>query len=224
MRATSKLLALALTAALQPAMADAVAVSFDDLSTTNPLVGIQLGDRYKSNGVQFTGSAWGVVSSSCNSDGWAFVTHGTGCGALLLANDANGGLTTADKTFTLNFAEGFIAGSSFFYSALSGSGISITLFDGLNGTGNSTELSGFNTGNCGVSGATFCNWSQFNITNLKGVAYSMVVSAQDQTFMLDDLNLVKAASAPGTVPEPASIALALGALGALGWSRKRAAR
>ena len=224
MRATSKLLALALTAALQPAIAGVVPVSFDDLSTANPLLGIQLGDRYATNGVQFTGDAWGVVSSRCNNDGWAFVTHGTGCGALLLANDANGDVTSADQTFTLNFADGFIAGSSFFYSALSGSGISITLFDGLNGTGNSTVLSGFSTGTCGISGATFCNWTQFNITNLKGVAYSMVVTAKDQTLMLDDLSLVQAASAPGTVPEPASIALALGALGALGWSRKRAAR
>lgn len=223
MRATSTLLALALTAAFQPAMADVVSLGFNDLPTNNPLVGIQLNNRYSTQGVEFAGAAWGVVSRTCNSAGWPFIAHDNSCGALLLAADADGS-PSGRQSFTINFAEGFVAGSSFFYSASLDSGLTVSLFDGLNGTGRGTALSGFGASSCGLGGVSFCNWTKFDITDFQGVGRSMVVTANDQTFMLDDLNLVSATPGPGNVPEPASLALAVAALGALAWSRKRTAR
>jgi hypothetical protein len=51
----------------------------------------------------------------------------------------------------------------------------------------------------------------------------VTISGVDQRLMLDDLQFTT--PAVGTpLPEPASVALALGALGAAGWTRRRAVR
>lgn len=225
MRAKSKLLALALTAALQPAMAGVVSLSFEDIDANVSPDGtgmVQLGDRYKSSGVQFLGAAWGVTSLRCDSLS-LFVPHDNGCSALLLAGDPRDNTIEAGKTFTLNFADGFVAGSSFFFSALGGSNVSVTLYDEIDGKGRPIPLGGLPTADCTVPGARFCVWNQLNI-DFGGVARSMVVTGNDETLMLDDIKLVQAAANPGNLPEPGSIALAVAAFGALGWARRRAAR
>lgn len=225
MRAKSKLLALALTAALQPALAGVVSLNFEDINANVSPDGtgmVQLLDRYQGLGVQFLGDAWGVTSLRC--DGLSgFVPHDNGCAALQLAGDPRDNTVEAGKTFTLNFASGFVAGSSFFFSALGGSNVSITLYDEVDGKGRSIPLGGLPTADCTIPGARFCVWNQLNF-DFGGIARSMVVTGNDETLMLDDIRLVQAASAPGNLPEPGSIALAVGALGALGWARRRAAR
>ncbi|MBW8848148.1 MAG: PEP-CTERM sorting domain-containing protein [Burkholderiales bacterium] len=225
MRAKSKLLALALTAATQLAAAAPVALNFEDITASSGdpqgIGMIQLLDRYKTDGVQFTGAAWGVTSLLCGAFS-LFIPHDGGCSALLLAGDPRDGSLEGSKSFTLNFADGFITGSSLYYSALSGSGVSITLFDDLDGKGKSTRLAGLAPTDCDVSGARFCNWGLLNL-DFSGVARSMVISGVDESLMLDDLKLVKASTGPAPLPEPASVALVLGALGAAGWSRKRKA-
>ena len=60
MRATSKLLALALTAALQPAVAGVVALDFENSGVFD-----KLGNQYSSSGVVFSGDAWSVASAFC---------------------------------------------------------------------------------------------------------------------------------------------------------------
>jgi len=228
MRATSKLLALALTAALQPAFAGVVSLNFEDVTVASDPDGfgmIQLGDRYKNEGVRFTGAAWGVTSVVCG--GFSlFETHDNGCSALMLVGDPRDGKIETGKSFTLNFADGFVSGSSFFYSALPLAGVSITVFDELDGKGKGTTIAGVSEKECtDGSGARFCNWTALTL-DFAGVAKSMVISqgdrALDETFMLDDLKLVQAASSPTGLPEPASLVLAVSALGALGWARKRA--
>jgi len=227
MRATSKLLALALTAALQPAFAGVVSLNFEDVTVASDPDGLgmfQLGDRYKNLGVQFSGAAWGVTSLKC--DGFSlFVPHDNGCSALMLAGDPRDGTIESGKTFTMNFADGFASGSSFFYTALTSSKLSITLFDGLDGKGNSISVSALDklaVADCDVVGARLCNWFALTM-DFTGTAKSMVVSGNDETVMLDDIKLVQASTNPGRLPEPASLALSIGALGALGWARKRAA-
>ncbi|WP_457419336.1 hypothetical protein [Roseateles sp. P5_E7] len=228
MRATSKLLALALTAALQPAVAGVVPLTFEDFKATEDNDGLlKLTDQYIKDGIVFSGAAWAQVHSPypgsdpvCGSDGVAkFVPHDGGCVALAL----NGG-----GSFRLNFAPGFISGTSMFYSALEGAGVKIRLYEGENGTGNSTLLQGLGLteANCTtVRGARFCNWDLLTLT-FDGIARSMDVSATDQSLMLDDFSFVQSGTTtpPGRLPEPASLVLAFSALGALGWARKRAAR
>lgn len=227
MRVMSKLLALALTAALQPAFAATVPLAFEDITAADGQgTGfVQLGDRYKNDKhIQFIGSAWGTTSFECDSLG-GFVDYNGGCAALLLAGDPTDRvLSSTPVSFTLNFTDGFVKGSSFVYAALARSGLTITLFDALDGKGTGTAVTDLTTQTCGLDDVSFCIWSQVKL-DFAGTAYSMVVSGRDEGVMLDGLSLIQAAGTPpNPLPEPASLALALGALGAVGWTRKRAAR
>lgn len=217
MRATSKLLALALTAALQPAVAGVVALTFEDITTVG-----KLGDQYASKGVAFSGNAWAVTSALGDCDGlWLFDKAGS-CGALLLGNPLQAA-TSNSLSFTIDVAAGFVNTFDFVYGIRGGSNVTIKVFDGLGGTGNALQTrTGLTGGSCGQAGISFCQWHNGSLS-FDGTARSVTISGVDQRLMLDDLQFT--APTVGTpLPEPASIALALGALGAAGWVRKRAAR
>lgn len=217
MRAKSKLLALALTAALQPAFAGMVSLDFEDTTGYG-----QVGNRYDSLGVNFTGSAWAVTSAlnSCNGI-WLFSKAGS-CGALLLG-DPTLTATSGPISFTIDVAAGFINEFDFVYGIRAGSDVIIQVFDGAGGTGNTLKIQqGLIGGGCGIARVRFCEWSN-GIVKFDGTARSLTITGIDQRLMLDDMKFTTPAA--GTpLPEPGSIALALGALGALGWTRKRAAR
>ena len=221
MRAKSKLLALALMAALQPAVAGVVPLTFEDVKATTGNNGndgyVELLDRYIDKGIVFSGDAWAVVRGPvlgpCGGVS-SFIPRDGGCAALLLNGDE----------FKLNFSEGFVAGSSLYYSALPDGGVTITLFEGENGTGERKSFANKLTeADCG-GGAKFCNWDLLTF-DFKGTARSMVVTGQGESLMMDDFSFVQAGPTdPGTLPEPASLALAFSALSALAWARKRTAR
>ncbi len=224
MRTTSKLLALALTAALQPALADTVTLNFEDVTSS-----VLVGNRYSSQGVAFTGNAWGVKSNQapCGAGG-LFFSHAGSCGALLLAGTAGQTTDNLAKSFTINVADGFVTEFSFLYGIRALNGVTIKVFSGLDGGGlNENPLAILALGNSpqctGIGQVQFCdpNWITSTM-KFDGVAHSVVVSGIDQRLMLDDLKFITPA-ANGRLPEPASIALALGALGALGWARRRTA-
>jgi len=221
MRATSKFLALALTAALQPAMAGTVFLDFEDVQTTEKLT-----SQYSSSkGLTATGAAWTATSEACtypNGDNGdvSFIRSGS-CGALWLAEDATKPASTGARSLTLNLADGFIDMLSFVYSASTGTpNLQVHVFDAA-GKELGLGLSGLQGSACG--GFIFCNWSDTVSLSFTGVARSVVFTATDQTVLLDDLRFTTP-GATGQLPEPTSIALVLGALGGLGWARKRAAR
>lgn len=232
MRAKSKFLALALTAALQPAFAAPAPAefTFEDLTTivdVNGMVNLVQTNYGASSGVQFTGSAWGVLTSK-DCDGLVkFVPNASGCGALMLSdNPGNGSTSPLRQSLTMNFAEGFISGSSLYYATLAGTNATITLYENIDhSTGRSWSLGALdNTGCVSEPGASFCDWHRIVLDLKGGVARSLVVSGADDSVVLDDFSLVRATAVPPTnLPEPAGIALTMGALAALGWTRKRAA-
>lgn len=211
MRTTSKFLAVALTASLQSAMAGTIPLNFEDLTTTSALSG-----NY--NGVNIGGAAWGAVSETCGGD-VSFSRAGS-CGALWLAQDPTQPASTGSKSLTLSLADGF-DGLSFVYSASRPApALFVHVYDAAgaelgNGLSNLTGA--------GCANFVFCNWSQTMTLNFTGVARSVTFSALDQTVLLDDITF-KTPTSTGRLPEPTSIALTLGALAALGWARKRAAR
>lgn len=221
MRAMRKLLAVAaLTAVLQPATAGVVSLNFEDLTTVG-----QIGDRYASSlGISFTGDAWGLTSKFNGCTGDALFSRPGSCGGLQLALDPTDDSTNGTQSFILNLAGGFITEFSFVYSALPASAVQIQLFSGANGTGHVLQtLSKLNGSDCATPGILFCDWTSTSM-QFDGTAFSLKVTGLDQSLMLDDLTFNTPSTGGGQLPEPASVALALGALGAAGWARRRSTR
>lgn len=233
MRAINKFLALTLVAALQPAVAGTVTLNFEDLSSFAALEG-----RYsQALGVTFKGAAYGAVSSvvtsnsdpqpKCGGSGDYLrinFTRPNSCGGLFLYDGTD---TTTGTDFVLNLAGGFISEFTFFYAttqAGGGSDAQISVYDEADGLGNAlNSASGLAANDCpGNSGFTFCDFKSERIT-FTGVAQSLRVTGFNQRLMLDDLTFTTPAAAGTPLPEPASAALVLGALGALAWVRQRRA-
>lgn len=216
MSTTSKLLALALTATLQSAMAAPVFLNFEDVKATDWFQG-----NY--NGVDVSGSAWLATSEACgDADGVSFIRDKS-CGALYLAPKPNPGGPTpnARQSLTLGLTGGFDALSFVYSYSNSLADLQVAVYDDK-GNLLKSSLSGTLSGD-GCTGFLFCNWSDPVKVIFDGVASSISFTAGNQALLLDDIQFTTPA-ATGRLPEPASIALAVGALGAAGWTRKRAVR
>lgn len=218
MRAMRKFLALALlTTTLQPAFAATVTLDFEDASAHGPLA-----QQFKDLGLIFKGDAWGVNSelNGCG-DGLSF-DRPDGCGALILGNPDDRE-TGALREFTISFTNGFTDKVSFTYGQLTAGRLSISVFGSRDGSGDPlNQLSNLLEPGCQTGAARFCGWEDDAI-EFDGTAYSITFSAVDKRVMLDNISFT-AGDATTPLPEPASMALALGALGALGWTRRRTSR
>ena len=216
MRTTSKLLALALTATMQSAMAGAVFLDFEDVQTVAPLT-----TRYSALGVVASGASWGANSAACYArPNVSFYRDGS-CGALYIAQDPTKG-AGGPVSLTLDLANGFLESLSFVYAGSVGAPhFSVHVYDDA-GKDLGGSLNNLTAASCDT--LVFCNWIDAELS-FSGVARKVVFSADDQTVLLDDISFKKTVDTPpGRLPEPTSAALALGALAGLGWARRRAAR
>jgi hypothetical protein len=228
MRATSKLLALAFTAALQPVMADPIALTFE-----GNLGFEKLTNQYQTQGVTFSGDAYHAVSIREIAPNVPACPGGTisfgglqdgGCGALYMVNPDKG--EDATVSFTINLDQGFFTALSFWFASdlNSSGGLTVSIFSGLNGTGDVINITVPSATPCATgdfSNLTFCNWSLIG-ADAAGEARSVTFSGINASVVFD--NLTFSTTRATELPEPTSIALAVGALGALGWSRRRSAR
>jgi len=216
MRTTSKLLALALAAALQPALAGTVELKFEDLAAAASPVSL---DGVGYHGVDISGAAWGIVSSTVACGGNADFIRDDSCGALELADFSS---NAPEQSLKLSISGGFEA-LSFVYSGKSGSSLAAYVFDA---DGNYLAwVESLAGSGCG-SNYTWCDWSgTITLDNFfdGALASYVVFTGTNRSFLLDDIVFTtpQSTTPPGQLPEPTSVALALGALGALGWTRKR---
>jgi hypothetical protein len=219
MRAKQSLFAIALltAGALQPASAGIVTLDFEGLSTSAKLSG-----KYPGSEVEFSGSAWRVISGVTDNgcQGSFLFTRQGSCGALMLTADAFDDPVQPRTSMTIKLSEAFDA-FSFSYSTYGSAGLDIAVLDG-----NGREIDGVNGLTAGSNcsdGLLFCSWGT-SALNFSGIARSIRVSGVDQGVLLDDLRFNVPTAGNTRLPEPASMALTLAALGALGWARRRAAR
>ena len=137
---------------------------------------------------------------------------------------AKGGLffLTGNETF-MNVAAGFDTGFSFNYVSVSYSG-SVTVYDGLNGTGNVLGVLNLtpNAGICpGGYNAGFCPFSASGI-NFSGTAHSVSFGGVANQIVFDDITF--GSSTPGPqpgIPEPATWAMLIAGFGMVGASMRR---
>jgi len=134
---------------------------------------------------------------------------------------------------TMNVAAGFDTGFSFFYSNTTFVG-SVTVYDGLDGTGN--ILANLNLPALGACQGVdpFCNWAPVGVT-FNGIAKSVDFAGSINQIGFDDITL--GSDVPGTtpgpgpgggpgpmapIPEPSTLLLfGTGVLGLLGYATRR---
>lgn len=126
---------------------------------------------------------------------------------------------SGSETF-LNYAAGFTTGFSFNYVSVSSAG-SVTVFDGLNGTGNLLATLNLtpNAGSCPGYGASFCPFGAFGVT-FNGIAKSISFGGVANQIVFDDITFGSATPGPG-VPEPATWGLMIGGFAMTGFAMRR---
>ncbi|HND56372.1 MAG TPA: hypothetical protein PLV92_28335, partial [Pirellulaceae bacterium] len=218
MRSSYKLSAIAagLMFAFGSAQADVVVLNFEGINATYPSGSAQVLDFYNGGmssdgtsgtnyGVEFTDNALaiclntpGVVCSNTSRGGFA---PGSELGALFWLNGPN--------TY-MNYAAGFEEGFSFYYAAPNTPG-SVSVYDGLNGTG--TLLAALDLGltpsTCGSEySAGYCPFVAAGV-GFAGIAKSISFAGTANYIVFDDVTF--GSTVPG-VPEPTTSSWSRGTL------------
>lgn len=121
----------------------------------------------------------------------------------------------------MNVAAGFDTGFSFYYSAANLAG-SVTVYDGLDGTGNVLTTLDLPVTPTLPGGAIYDNWVPIGVL-FDGIARSVSFSGTENQIGFDNITLGSDTPTP-VVPEPSSIVLAgLGGLGLLARRGRRRA-
>lgn len=159
----------------------------------------------------------GGTDSAGNSGTNYGIGFGSNALALIDADDGGGGNFAnepSSKTIMfflsgsaiLNYAAGFDTGFSFFYS--SSTAASVKVYDGVDATGNLLAdiplTAQFNLGCTGDPNGNYCNWTAVG-AGFAGIAKSIDFGGTIDQVAYD--NITFGSSTPGTVPEPASLAL-----------------
>jgi hypothetical protein len=165
------------------------------------------------------GPADGIIFGA---DALALIAQGAGGGGNFSNNPS--GVTIAfflgGAGDVMNVPGGFDTGFSFFYANTSFAG-TVTVYDGLNGTGSvlaSLDLPAL--GGCSSS-PNFCDWAPIGVT-FSGTAESVNFSGTANQIGFDDITLGSAtAGGGGSVPEPGSLSLFVFGLAGVGVLRRR---
>jgi hypothetical protein len=170
-------------------------------------------------GVEFTSSALLLCLN----------TAGTNCsntsrGGLGIPTSQRGALYFPNANPIMNVAAGFDTGFAGVYSDPFSNGSTVSIYDGLNGTGNllaSITLPNTADGDCDsniAGGARYCPFNPFSLT-FNGIARSVVFGGETNRQVFDDFTF--GSNVVGGVPEPTTWALMILGFGLVGGAMRR---
>jgi hypothetical protein len=218
--------ALAVPAA---AVAAPIVLNFEGVNSTYPS-GYAFVQDFYNGGVSSDGTSgtnFGV-GFSANAQAICLNTIGVTC-----SNTSRGGLgdpasqlgalffLSGSETF-MNVSAGFDTGFSFNYTAVNTGG-SISVYDGLSGTGNllaTLDLPTTPTGSCTGYNAGFCPFFPIGV-GFAGIARSVSFAGVANQIVFDDVTFGSVTPGEGTVPEPMTLALLGTGLAARAFSKRR---
>ena len=201
--------ALVAAAFAAPASASVVTLDFEGIGDQNPV-----GNFYAPDYV-FSPATLALIDAD-NGGGGNFANEPSP-NTIMFFLDANNAV--------LNVTNGFTTGFSFWYT--SSTAAAVTVYDGLNGTGNVLGVinlqAQFNNNCSGDPTGTFCNWSAIGVA-FEGTAYSIDFGGTANQTGYD--NITFGSDTPGgggAVPEPATWAMMILGFGLVGASLRRRA-
>lgn len=195
--------ALAAFAAL-PASAAVITLDFEGVGDLNAV-----GNFYSGLGIEFSPETLAVVDEDAGGSG--NFANEPSSDTVMFFLDANNAI--------LNYAAGFQTGFSFFYSSSVAAVVSV--WDGLNGTGNllgQIALLGDGVNGPGDPTGQFATWNAGGVA-FNGTALSINFGGTANQTAFD--NITFGSATPSAVPVPAAAPLLLGALAGLGLLRRR---
>ena len=193
-----------------PASAEVITIDFENVSSFAPVA------EYYSGGTDGAGLSGVDLGVEFGLDVLAFRNDELG---PYFGNAPSGDTVMAavGPLAVLNFATGFLQGSSFSYSSYAPLGVGV--YSGLNGTG--LRLGEFlltENAESGCTGSPFCNWT-LAIANFTGVGRSVMFGDAVGVAAFDNVTLV-----PNQVSEPAQMLMLGTGLFALAGMARRSRR
>ena len=200
----SALGAASLAAVMAPALAAPVVLNFEGIADLSPV-----GNFYAGVGVTFSPATLALIDADAGGSG-NFANEPSASTVMFFLDASNAILT---------YAAGFTTGFSFFYS--SSTAATVTVYDGLNGTGNvlgSLGLTAQGFDNCsGDPTGQFCNWTAVGVA-FSGIAKSIDFGGTANQTGFDDITF--GSVTPG-VPEPSTYAMLALGLAGIGFVARR---
>ena len=220
------LAALATTAlATTAAHAGVINLNFEGLASSYPYSPVAVGEFYDGGvsgdgiagpnyGVAFSSNALALCLNSLTVD-----CSNTSRGGLAPSSAEGGLIFLTGTSTTMDVAAGFSTGFSFNYAEPNTVGGSVSVYDGLDGTGNllaSFDLS-LTPSNCPGYNAAYCPFVPIGVA-FAGTAESVVFGGVANYVVFDDITF--GSSTPG-IPEPATWATMLAGLAGAGAMLRR---
>jgi hypothetical protein len=203
-----------------------VSLNFENINSSYPSGFAQILDFYN-GGVSSDGTSGTNYGISFGRNALAICLNST---SVTCSNTSRGGLAPGsdrgglfflegDETF-MNIDAGFTTGFSFNYVSLNFQG-SVSVFDGLNGSGNllATLNLSPNAGSCPGYNAGFCPFSPVGVL-FDGTARSVSFAGVANQIVFDDITF--GSDTPGgVIPEPATWAMMIAGFGLVGAAMRR---
>lgn len=213
------------------ASAAPIVLKFEDIAPSYPSSNDTLVQDFYNGGTSSAGTSGTDFGVEFSSNALAICLNTTG---VTCSNTSRGGqgdptsqrgglfFLSGNETF-MNVAAGFDTGFSFFYSAI-GQGGSVSVFDGLGGSGNLLATLNLPTtpSQCTGYNAGFCPFVASGIS-FNGIAKSVSFAGAANQIVFDDVTFGSATPNPPAVPLPASLPLLLAGMGGLFALRRKKA-